>query len=327
MIRTRLCTLLGIEHPIVLGGMAAGATGPALVAAVSNAGGLGTLGISGLSAEAIREHMAAIRSATDKPYAVNFLLHLTQPEAFEAAVAERPPVLAFAWARQDQELRTFFDPVHEAGAKVMYQAVDVPDARRAAAAGADLIVAQGFEGGGHVGAMASFPLLPMVVDAVAPLPVVAAGGIADGRGLAAALALGAEGALIGTRFLATEEAPIHANFKAAILASDGHDTELTEIPDLANAQVWPGAMVRARRNRFLERWLGREAELRRNQPEAKAEQIAARKAGDADNAALSLGQDAGLITEILPAGEVVRQIAAQAEEILTATLPGLVNNG
>ena len=142
MIRTRLCTLLEIEHPIVLGGMASGATGPALVAAVSNAGGLGTLGISGLSAETIREHMAAIRSATEKPYAVNFLLFLTQSGPFEAAVAERPAVMAFAWARQDQELRTFFDPVHEAGTKVMYMASDVPEARRAAAAGADVIVAQ-----------------------------------------------------------------------------------------------------------------------------------------------------------------------------------------
>ena len=149
MIRTRLCTLLEIEHPIVLGGMASGATGPALVAAVSNAGGLGTLGLTGLSAETIREHMAAIRSATDKPFAVNFLLFLAQPGPFEAAVAERPAVMAFAWARQDQELRDFFDPAHESGAKVMYQAVDVPDACRAAAAGADLIVAQGFEGGGH----------------------------------------------------------------------------------------------------------------------------------------------------------------------------------
>ena len=327
MIRTRLCTLLGIEHPIVLGGMAAGATGPALVAAVSNAGGLGTLGISGLSAEAIREHMAAIRSATDKPYAVNFLLFITQPEAFEAAVAERSPVMAFAWARQDQELRSFFDPVHEAGTKVMYMAADVPEAQRAAAAGADVIVAQGSEGGGHVGAMASFPLLPMVVDAVAPLPVVAAGGIADGRGLAAALALGAEGALLGTRFLATEEAPIHANFKAGILASDGHDTALTEIPDLASGLVWPGAMARTRRNRFIERWAGQEAELRRNQPEAQAVQLAARKAGDAENAIFYLGQDAGLISDILTAEEVVRRIAAQAEEILAATLPGLVDNG
>ena len=326
MIRTRLCTLLEIEHPIVLAGMAR-ATGPALVTAVSNAGALGTLGIITLSAEAIREYMAAIRSATDKPFGVNFVLHMTQPEAFEAAVAERPAVMSFAWARQDQELRAFFDPVHEAGGKVMYMAADVPEAQRAAAAGADVIVAQGFEGGGHVGAMASFPLLPMVVDAVAPLPVVAAGGIADGRGLAAALALGAEGALIGTRFLATEEAPIHANFKAGILASDGHDTTLTEIPDLANGRVWPGALARTRRNRFIERWAGREQELRRNQPEANVAQMAARKAGDAENAIFYLGQDAGLISEILTAEEVVRRIAAQAEEILTATLPGLVDNG
>ena len=121
----------------------------------------------------------------------------------------------------------------------MYMASSRPEAMRAAEAGADVIVAQGSEGGGHVGWMATITIVPMVVSAVAPLPVLAAGGIADGRGLVAALALGAEGVLLGTRFLATPEAPIHENFKQAIVESDGHDTMLTEIHDLASGQVWP----------------------------------------------------------------------------------------
>src|SRR5262249_45957852 len=133
----------------------------------------------------------------------------------------------------------------------------VAEAERAAQAGADVIIAQGSEGGGHVGWQASLALIPMVVDAVAPLPVLAAGGIADGRGLAAALALGADGVLLGTRFLATEESPLHRNFKQAIVDSDGHDTLLSEIPDLASGNVWPGAMSRSRRNRFIQRCAGR----------------------------------------------------------------------
>src|SRR5690606_17710850 len=119
---------------------------------------------------------------------------------------------------------------------------------------ADVVIAQGTEGGGHVGWMATLALTPMVVDAVAPVPVLAAGGIADGRGLAAALALGADGVLLGTRFLASDEAPMHDNFKQAIVAGDGHDTVLTEIPDIAAGVVWPGAMSRAKRNRVVERW-------------------------------------------------------------------------
>ena len=171
--------------------------------------------------------------------------------------------------------------------------------------------------------MASMVLTPMVVDAVAPIPVLAAGGFADGRGLAAAIALGADGILLGTRFLASEESRIHANFKQAIMDSDGHDTVLTEIPDLASGTVWPGAMSRAKRNAFVERWMGREWALRQDQGVAQAEVTAARQEGNVDEAALSFGQDAGLINDILPAGEIVLRIAKQAEDIMSNKLPGL----
>jgi NAD(P)H-dependent flavin oxidoreductase YrpB (nitropropane dioxygenase family) len=135
---------------------------------------------------------------------------------------------------------------------------EVSEALRAAEAEAeaDVLVAQGTEADGHVGWMASLPLVPMMAKAVAPLPVLSAGGIADDRGLAAALALGAEGVLLGTRFMATPEAPIHPNCKQAIVKSDGHDTVLMEIPDLASQRVWPGAMSRAQRYKFIKRWAG-----------------------------------------------------------------------
>src|SRR5207302_5933634 len=156
---------------------------------------------------------------------------------------------------------------HDSGARVVHMVSTIGEAGQAAESGADVIVAQGTEGGGHVGLMGTLPLVRMVVRAVAPLPVMAAGGIADGAGLAAALALGAEGVLLGTRFLATPEAPVPPHFKQTILDSDGHDTMLTEIPDLATGTVWPGAMSRVRRNAFVERWAGREWELRQRSHE------------------------------------------------------------
>jgi NAD(P)H-dependent flavin oxidoreductase YrpB (nitropropane dioxygenase family) len=166
----------------------------------------------------------------------------------------------------------------------------------------------------------------MVVDAVAPVPVLAAGGFADGRGLAAALSLGADGILLGTRFLASEESPLHPNFKQAIVDSDGHDTQLSEIPDIAAGQVWPGAMTRSRRNNFIERWAGREWALRQDRAEAYAKLQAARQAGDIDEGPLSMGQDAGLIHDIPSASDIVRRIAEEAEEILARKLPALVRH-
>lgn len=278
MLHTPVCELLGITYPIVLGGMGS-ATSVPLVAAVSQAGGLGTLGATGRSAAQISEAIAHIRAATDKPFGVNYLLFRIEEESFAAALAARPPIMAFAWARQDQDLQPYFQRAHDAGLRVMYMAGEVPETERAAAAGADVIVAQGTEGGGHVGWMASMPLVPMVVSAVAPLPVLAAGGIADGRGLAAALALGADGVLLGTRLLATEEAPIHPQYKEAIVQSSGHDTVLTEIPDIAAQQVWPGAMARALRNGFIERWAGQEWRLRQQAHEVGTEIQRARQEG------------------------------------------------
>ena len=323
MIHTRICDLLGIRHPIVLGGMGTATTAP-LVAAVSNAGGFGTLGTSAFNAATLDAEIASIRERTEKPFGINHLLFQIQEDMFAVTLRARPTVAAFAWARKDQELRDYFHRAHDVGCKVMYMAGEVPEAVRAAEAGADVIIAQGTEAGGHVVWMASLPLVPMMIKAVAPLPVLSAGGIADGRGLAAALALGADGVLLGTRFMATPEAPIHANFKQAIVKSDGHDTVLTEIPDLASQRVWPGAMSRAQRNNFIERWSGREWALRQNAREVGQQLAAARAAGDVDNASLSFGQDAGLIDSIKSVREVVQEIVADAEEIIKRRLPSLL---
>ena len=320
MLHTRICDLLGIAHPIVLGGMGGGATAAPLVAAVSNAGGLGIVGLSGLNAASVQEQIAEIRASTDKPFGVNFLLFVIQETSLTAALETRPPLVSFAWARPDQDLRPYVQRAHDAGSLAIYMAAEVPEARRAAEAGVDAVVAQGTEGGGHVGWMASIALVPMVARAVAPLPVLAAGGIADGRGLAAALALGAEGVLLGTRFLATAESPLHPNFKQAIVRSDGHDTMLTEIPDIAAGIVWPGAMARTLRNRFIEQWAGREWALRQNARAAGAVVQAARLAGDVDNATLLIGQDAGLIDSVEPAAEVIQRMVAEAERIIVDRL-------
>lgn len=319
MIHTRICDLLGIAHPIVLGGMG-GATSAALVAAVSNSGGFGTLGTSGLSTDQLEREIQLIREKTDKPFGINHLLFRIQREIFQLTLNARPSVMAFAWARLDQDLRDYFQRARDGGSKVMHMAGEVPEATRAAEAGADVIVAQGTEGGGHVGWMASMALVPMIVRAVAPLPVLAAGGFADGCGLAAALALGADGVLLGTRMMATAESPIHPNMKQAIVESNGHDTVLTEIPDIATGHVWPGAMARARRNKFIERWAGREWALRQSYREVGKAALQARSAGDIDNAPILIGQDAGLIDSILPAGEIIESMVAQAEQIIKGRL-------
>jgi len=321
MIQTPVCKLLGIEHPIALGGMGS-ATSPALVSAVSRAGGLGALGCHYLTPEQIRERSAAIRKETNRPFGLNFLVFDMRQDSLEEALQIRPAVMQFAWARPDQELQPLFDRAHAAGCVVTHMAGTVPEAERAAKAGADVIIAQGTEGGGHVGWMASMPLVPMIVDAVAPIPVLAAGGFADGRGLVAALALGAQGILLGTRFLATIESPLHPNFKQAIVESDGHDTQLSEIPDIAAGQVWPGAMTRSRRNRFIERWAGREWALRQNRAEALTSLRAARESGDVAEGPLSMGQDAGLIHDIPNAEQIVSRIAREAEEVIVRRLPG-----
>ena len=267
----------------------------------------------------------AIRKLTDRPIGLNHLLAFMAEDRFAASLAARPRVISTAWPWSDQDLRPLFERAHAAGSLVMHMVSTVPEAERAAAAGADIVVAQGTEGGGHVGLMGSMALIPMVVRALAPIPVVAAGGVADGAGLAAALALGAEGVLLGTRFLATPEAPVPSGYKQAILDSDGHDTIVTEIPDIGSARVWPGAFSRVRLNRFVERWLGREWQLRQRRNEVSEQLVAARERDETEEYAIQAGQTCGLIHEIKPAGDIVLEIVAEAEAIIGGRLRAIVD--
>jgi NAD(P)H-dependent flavin oxidoreductase YrpB (nitropropane dioxygenase family) len=296
----------------------AGGTSPELVMAVSNAGGLGIQGCAGRSPADITTLASAIRAGvTGKPFGLNLLLFRADDAVIDAVLTARPPVFSTAWPTLEQDLGVLFARGHEIGAVVMHMVSTVHGARRAAEAGADVIVAQGTEGGGHVGLIGTMVLVPQVVRAVAPVPVLAAGGIADGAGLAAALMLGAEGVLLGTRLLATPEAPLPDAFKEAICRSDGHDTLLSELPDVIAGQVWPGAFARVLRTPFIQQWLGREAEVRQRRAELQLRTQQARDAGDVDNGALLIGQDAGLIDHIEPAGEIVQRLVREAEELLS----------
>ena len=317
MLRTRFTQLIGVEHPIASAGMGGGATSAELIAAVSEAGGLGVVGASFLLPEDVAEMVGRARELTSKPIGINLLLHATD-ERVDEILALQPEVFSTAWPRDDQDLAAIFAKAHERGCKVMHMVPVAEDAVRAADAGADVIVAQGFEGGGHIGEVASTVLVRQVVKFVGgSVPVLAAGGFADGAGLAAALALGTDGVLFGTRFLATDEAPVEQAYKDAIVASDGTDTVVTTLSDSLSGRDWPGAWVRLKRTRFVEQWLGREPELRRRRARLW-EEVAAFQESNADDGLMWIGQSAGLIDSVEPAGDVVRRIVADAEEIIAA---------
>jgi NAD(P)H-dependent flavin oxidoreductase YrpB (nitropropane dioxygenase family) len=315
MITTGACSLLGIEHPVVLAGMGSGFTDPRLTAAVSNGGGLGIMGVSDIAPAEIGAVASAIRDLTDRPFGLNLLLFACE-ESIDAVLAARPAVFSTAWPSAEQDLGEIFGRAHQAGAIVVHMVATLADARLAAEAGADLIVAQGTEGGGHVGLVASTVLVPQVARAVAPLPVLAAGGYADGAGLAAALMLGAEGVLLGTRFLATSEAPVTGTYKQVLVRSDGHDTLLSPVPDLLTGAIWPGAHARVVRNRLIETWTGREDQLRARRGELFRAAADARRAGDTDESVVWAGQSAGLITSIKAAGELIEEIVRDAERVI-----------
>jgi len=304
VLRTRLTERFGIRHPVLLGGMGSG-TGPALVAAVSAAGGLGIQGCAGRSPAEIAALAAAIREATDRPFGLNLLLFQADAAAIDAVLAARPAVVSTAWARPEADLAGLFARVHDAGARAVHMVATAGEARRAAAAGADAVVAQGTEGGGHVGLMGTMVLAPMVARA---LP-------------------GCDGVLLGTRFLATPEAPLPDRLKQVIVDSDGHGTLLTELPDVASGNVWPGAYARVERNRWIETWLGREGELRARQPEVAERLRRAREAGDVDAALLYTGQTAGLIDAVEPAATVVARVVAEAAALLGQRAPSLLAGG
>jgi NAD(P)H-dependent flavin oxidoreductase YrpB (nitropropane dioxygenase family) len=321
--RTKLCERLGIALPIVQAPMG-GASNPALAAAVSNAGGLGMLALSWHPPEAARAAIRETRALTDKPFGVNLVLAFPQEERFEVCLAEGVPVISFFWG----DPAPFVTRAHAAGAAVTSTVASAAQARAAADAGVDIVVAQGWEAGGHVlGEVATLPLTRAVVRAVEPTPVVAAGGISDGHGLAAVMALGASGAWIGTRFLATPEAQVHPDYQQRLAAADETATQHTGLFDLG----WPNAPHRVLRNSTIAAWeaAGRpapgarpgEGEAIAQGPRGPALRYASMTPlpsldGDIEAMSLWAGQGVGGVGAVKPAGEVVREIAEEARAVL-----------
>jgi NAD(P)H-dependent flavin oxidoreductase YrpB (nitropropane dioxygenase family) len=309
-LHTPVCDLFEIDVPIFQAGMARYTT-PELVAAVSNAGALGIIGGLGRTSDELRSEIRRVRELTSRPFGVNHVVCQIDQAAAQMTLAQRVPVLSLAWGRAAE--LTY--QAHEAGIKVVHMVGTPEEAGQVASDGADVIVAQGTEGGGHVGMMSTLPLVPQVVDIVGGVPVLAAGGIADGRGLAAVLMLGAQGALIGTRFLATPEARGKGHSKDVILNALGSQTVASRFYDDVMGNVWPGAIVRTVQHALLEEWAERAQEWSLAADQLRPSLEAAVAAGDF----VLAGESAGLVHDIVPAGELVSRILHQAEDLLERT--------
>lgn len=322
--RTRVTEEYGIDIPLVSAGMAFVAT-PALVAAVSNAGGLGTFGAGLMPPEALPFVVQEIRALTVKPFAFNFITPFAQEGHIDACIAQRVPVVSFHW---EDPPEAWIGRLHGAGIKIWQQVGTVEAAQTAVEKGVDAIIAQGLEAGGHNrGSAGMIALVPAIAEAVA-VPVLAAGGIADGRGFAAALALGAEGVWVGTRFVASPEAYAHAEYKSRIVAAGVDGTAMQTI----FGPEWPGAPARALRNRVVREWAGREDEIPPGtggtigqtlvggqpyvMPKFSAILPTPDTSGDFEEMCMVAGESAGLVHEMKGAGEIVREMADEAERLI-----------
>ena len=311
MLHSRFCELFDIDVPILQAAIWP-ATSPELVAAVSDAGGLGSIGAVFGSAAHVRRQIERVKQLTERPFVVNHVVPLLDEEAFEATLAARPAGVSFALGDPGE----LVERVHSAGAKVIHQVHTVGQAREARDAGVDVVIAQGNEAGGQgmttgVGAMA---LVPQVVDAVSPVPVLVAGGVADGRGLAAALVLGAAGANVGTRFLASEEAGVHQAWKDLIVDSESEDAVRFEpweaiMPSRGGYAVVP----RVIRTDFVAEWESRPAEAREQADRLRGEIMGSIKRERPHELTPFTGQTTGLIVDVRPAGDIVRSFLADAE--------------
>ncbi len=315
MLYTPVCDLLGIQYPIIQAGMAQ-FTSAELVAAVSNAGALGSLGAGARPVASFKEHLAKTRELTDRPFAVNHTLSpvLPDPEAFVVTLRAKPKLISFALGDPGE----YAQRAHDAGILVMHQVTTVKQAYQAAERGVDIIIAQGSEAGGFGGSVSGLVIVPQVVEAVHPIPVMAAGGIADGRGLAAALVLGAQGVNIGTRFLASTESPIRPEWKQAILSADSQDAIRVEVwgdifpPRDPNYPVAP----RVLRSPFVDEWRDQRDAARQEAERLRAEIGASISGGRFGDLFPFTGQSAGLIHDIVPAAEIVRRLVADAQAAL-----------
>ncbi|HUI26880.1 MAG TPA: nitronate monooxygenase [Candidatus Kryptonia bacterium] len=320
MLRTPICDVFGIEYPIVLAGMG-GVSMHKLVAAVSNAGGLGVIGGATLDAAGLRREIHLTRELTDKPFAVDLLAPIPDMIRPQMQVVFEENIKIFvAGLAVPQE---FIVEMHARGMKVVVMIGKVRHAVKSAQAGADVVAAQGTEAGGHTGEIGALALVPQVVDAV-NIPVLAAGGIVDGRQLVAALALGAQGVVVGTRFIATPEAQAAPKYREAIVRSTEADTVRT--------RCYTGKPARTIRNPYNESWERRTNEI---QPfpmqvmtsvrEGVMDYMGNQGEADPDRYFMPAGQGMGLIREIKPAAEVIADIVREAEEVLH--LPLFAANG
>jgi enoyl-[acyl-carrier protein] reductase II len=314
MLRTLLCELLGIKFPIIQAGMSR-FTSAELVAAVSNAGGLGSLGCDLRPIDDLSLQLARTRELTGQPFAVNHLLPTLSEAAFSLTLQARPPIISLAGSDPGDLVKR----AHDRGIPVMHQVHTVQQARQAAERGVDVIIAQGSEAGGHGGTVAALALIPQVVDAVSPIPVVAAGSMADGRGLAAALLLGAAGINVGTRFLASVEAPISQGWKQRIVEAASEDAVKFDAWNDINPPARSGGygtVLRAIRTPFIDQWQQRRDEAKQQAERLRSEVLAAAQQGRLHELMPVAGQSAGLIRDILPAGEIVRRMVAEAQQAL-----------
>jgi NAD(P)H-dependent flavin oxidoreductase YrpB (nitropropane dioxygenase family) len=312
MLSTAATKMLRIKHPIVQAGMARDYTNAELVASVSNAGGLGVLGCLNWPVDESIAEIRRIEALTSQPFGVNFVVEHIDWEIFEACLAQRVPV--FTFFRGDPQL--VVERVHAVGALVVYQVTTVSEAEAAIRAGADMLIAQGSEAGGHVGPIALSAVLPGVVAVAGKRPVLAAGAIVDGPSLAAAMCLGAAGAWMGTRFLATPESPALPAHKRAIVEARAGATVRSGIWDLIWGRPWPGVQVRAIRNALADRWIGREEQISAARQDINKGIESAEDRDDETEIDLLAGEGVGRISTIRPAGDLVGEIAEDAERVL-----------
>jgi enoyl-[acyl-carrier protein] reductase II len=304
-LRTRLTDLLGIEFPIIQGGMAWTATAE-LAAAVSNAGGLGIIGAGHMPTDLLREQIRSSKAATDKPFGVNLMLltpHID--ELVQLVLDEHVPVVTTGAGNPGK----YMTALKEQGIKVLPIAPSTALAKRMESIGADAIIGEGMEAGGHIGELTTMVLTPQLVDAV-DIPVVAAGGIADGRGVAAAFALGAEGVQIGTRFMCADECTIHPAVKEQVLRAKDRDTIVTGRST--------GHPVRVLKNKLARQIMELDRDNKPEEIEAlgSGKLALAMRAGDVDMGSLMAGQAAAMVNEIQPAAVIVRQLMDEAEKVM-----------
>ena len=325
MLKTRLCDLLGMDHPIMNAPMGT-AAGAKLAAAVSEAGGFGLIGMGTRDDPVwLREQIHAARELTNRPFGVGFITAFPNiGELVRISIEEEVTAISHSF----MDVSPYVADAHAAGIKVLAQVQNVAQGVAAVAAGADVIAAQGTEAGGHTGYIGTMSMVAAIVGIAGDTPVVAAGGIANGRTLAAMLLLGAEGAWIGTRFVASQEGASGQWVKQRVVEASADDTVQTKSYDLAMDWPFPEEFVadRVLRNEYTAAWHGRNAEVVAQREELKGQILSATEAGNANIAAVRAGNAVGLIDNVEPAGEIVLRIVTEAEQVLR-TRPDAILRG